>query len=257
MMRIEAIAPGQIQPFRAVNALAALQLTGIPSLEALLVFLEQQRAADPALRVLCTLDDLGQCGYTSMHASMDDRIYLEEHDVEDESPAAEHARALHRLAHVAAVLDADAHRVDWTALAGTLECNDADIDALAAMNAAPDAVLDDEVHVLRVPVARDDLLIAGLPNGYFRFDWDIFQNHALARRLQDAHGYRLFGIGASWLGFVGAQPLAAAAADALVADLRLVYGPAGSEQAWQALATAVRTRRTLLLGYTGNFAERD
>ncbi len=254
-MHVEAIAPGQTSPFRPVNALATLQLTGIASLEALLGFLEQQRAADPAARVLCTLDDIGQCGYTSMHASMDARIDLDE-DVQDESPDAGHARALRRLAHVVSRLDADEHRVDWTALAGTLECTDADIEALAAMNAAPDAVLDDEVHLLRLPVARDDLLLAGLPNGYFRFDWDLFQNHALARRLQ-AHGYRLFGIGASWLGFVHAHPLAAAAADALIADLRLVYGPAGSDQAWDTLSAAVRLRRTLLLGYTGNFGERD
>lgn len=253
-MRIEPITPGQTSPFRPVNALATLQLTGVASLEAVLACLDKQRATH-AVRVLCTLDDIGQCGYTSMHASMNQRIDLDDDGTDDERPAAEHARSLRRLAHVAAQLDVDAHRVDWTTLAGTLECSDADIQALAARNADPDAVLDDEVHVLQTPVARDDLVIAGLPNGYFRFDWDIFQNHALARRLLDQHGYRLFGIGASWLGFVHDHPLPATAATALIADLRCIYGPAGSAQDWDSLTRTVQQRRTPLLGYTGNFAD--
>ncbi|MET0288895.1 MAG: hypothetical protein ABW178_04650 [Pseudoxanthomonas sp.] len=248
------ISPGQTEPFRAVNDLAVLQLTGVTSLEPVLACLAQQREADPSARFVCTLDDIGQCGYTSMHASMNERIDLEEGDVDDETPTATHARSLQRLAHVASQLDAHAHRVDWTALAGTLACTDEDIQALARTNVAPDVVLDDEVHVLRVPVDRDDLVIAGLPNGYFRFDWDIFQNHALVRRLQNVHDYRLFGIGAAWLGFFRAQPASAAAAERLMADLRLLYGPAGSAQAWETLAMAVRRRCTLLLGYTGNFA---
>ncbi len=254
-MQTVQITADQSGPLRAVNSLAVQQLTGVTSLDAVLARIEQLRVAEPAVRVLCTLDDIGQCGYTSMHASMDARIDLDEDDIDDESPAAERARGLKRLAHVATQLDVPAHRVDWKALAGTLQCSDADIAALAAANTTPDALLDDEVQLLRIPVARDDLAIAGLPNGYFSSDWDIFQNHALARRLQDSHGYRLFGVGASWLGFVRDQPLSAAAAAGLIGDLQVIYGPAGTAQAWQSLAAAVQRQRILLLGYTENFAD--
>ncbi|WP_268594078.1 hypothetical protein, partial [Escherichia coli] len=131
-------------------------------------------------RHLCTLDDVGQCRYTSMHASDDERIAL----YEDEDPATpEDALAARErlLAHVVAQLEHSTHRLQWTALAGTLMCSDEDIEALVAANAKPDLIIDDVVCVQQVPVASDDLLIAALPNGYFSADWDLFQNHALIR----------------------------------------------------------------------------
>ncbi len=102
-------------------------------------------------------------------------------------------------------------------------CSNEDIEALVAANATPDLIVDEVVCVQQVPVDRDDLLIAALPNGYFSADWDIFQNHALIRHLQEHHGYRLFGLGASWLGFQRDSAPSPAQANALVADLQRVY----------------------------------
>jgi hypothetical protein len=136
----------------------------------------------------------------------------------------------------------------------------ADVEALVAMNRDPDRVLahDDVVYVQRVPAARNDLLIAGLPNGYFSVDWKVLQNHALIRHMQAVHGYRFFGIGASWLGFVRAQAQSADEARHLVDDLALAYPSDDASEAARDsndLALLLTARRTLLLGYTENFSE--
>ena len=236
-----------------IDAFSRALLGDSPSLAEVLEYLASLRTADPRYRYLCTLDDAGQCRYTSMHASDDARIAL----YEDEEPATpEDALAARErsLAHVIAQLEHSSHRLEWTALAGTLLCNDADIEALVAANAAPDLIVDAVVCVQQVPVDRDDLLIAALPNGYFSADWDIFQNHALIRHLQKRYDYRLFGLGASWLGFQRDRAPSPAEASALVADLQRVYA-AGTDDTWSQLAATLASRTTLLLGYTEDFSE--
>lgn len=248
--------------FRAVNTFSHRRLSEVTSLAEVLACLEDLRRREPAHRFLCTLDDLGQCCYTSMHACEDARLEPDDAgvDVDFDDPAALHAHEARRLAHVRAQLDVPALRQDWRALAEARRSSQDDVDALVAMNRDPDQVLphDDVVYVQRVPVPRDDLLIAGLPNGYFTSDWNVFQNHALICHLEAAHGYRFIGIGASWLGFVRAQAPNVEEARRLVADLALVYpsdDAAAATEAWDELASLLTGRHTLLLGYTENFAE--
>ncbi|RTQ91148.1 MULTISPECIES: hypothetical protein [Stenotrophomonas] len=236
-----------------IDAFSHALLGDSPTLDEVLEYLASQHAADPRYRYLCTLDDAGQCRYTSMHASDDERIAL----YEDEDPATpEDALAARErlLAHVVAQLEHSTHRLQWTALAGTLMCSDEDIEALVAANAKPDLIVDAVVCVQQVPVDRDDLLIAALPNGYFSADWDLFQNHALILHLQERYDYHLFGLGASWLGFERDSVPSPAQANALVADLQRVYA-AGTDVTWSQLATTLATRTTLLLGYTEDFSE--
>ncbi|WP_295558532.1 hypothetical protein [uncultured Stenotrophomonas sp.] len=252
-MKINSISLDKAVSDGPIDAFSHLLLGDSPSLAEVLEYLASLRTADPRYRYLCTLDDAGQCRYTSMHASDDARIAL----YEDEDPATpEDALAARErsLAHVIAQLEHSSHRLEWSALAGTLMCNDADIKALVAANATPDLIVDDVVCVQQVPVDRDDLLIAALPNGYFSADWDIFQNHALIRHLQERYDYRLFGLGASWLGFQRDRAPSPAEANALVVDLQRVYA-AGTDDTWSQLATTLATRTTLLLGYTEGFSE--
>ncbi|ACF53581.1 hypothetical protein [Stenotrophomonas maltophilia] len=236
-----------------IDAFSHVLLSDSPTLDEVLGCLASLQAADPLHRYLCTLDDVGQCRYTSMHASDDERIAL----YEDEDPATPEDALAARgrlLAHVVAQLEHSTHRLQWTALAGTLMCSGEDIEALVAANAKPDLIIDDVVCVQQVPVARDDLLIATVPNGYFSADWDLFQNHALIRHLQQRYGYRLFGLGASWLGFQRDRAPSLAETHALVADLQRVYA-AGTHDTWAQLAATLATRTTLLLGYTEDFSE--
>ena len=247
---------------RRIDTFSYWRLSEVATLAEVLACLDDLRRREPAQRFLCTLDDLGQCCYTSMHACEDARLEPDDADtdVDYDDPVALHAHETKRLAHVQAQLDAPTLRHDWRALAQARLSSQADVEALVAMNRDPDQVLahDDVVYVQRVPVPRDDLLIAGLPNGYFSSDWNVFQNHALIRHLEAAHGYRFFGIGASWLGFVRTQAPDVEQARGLVSDLALVYpseDEAAAADAWGALASLLTGRTTLLLGYTENFAD--
>ncbi|MFF3853603.1 hypothetical protein [Micromonospora sp. NPDC002575] len=248
---VDHAAPG---PHRPVDSLSHARLSEIGSLDEVLAFVGGLHAADPGARFLCTLDDLNQCCYTSMHAAEDDRIDAPYGQVDFDDPQAVHAYRLACLRHVAAQLDNPQFRTSWEDVTGTLLTLAADIRILAARNADASAVLDAVVYVQRLPVARDDLLLAGLPNGYFASDWDVFQNHAVIRRMRESYGYRFFGIGASWLGFVADAPLSPEAATRLVADLTDLYGdPEGAAEAWRDLASHVQRRTTLLLCYTEEF----
>ena len=257
-MRIESIDYREPSRYRPVDSFSHLRLSEIGTLREVLAVLDGLRKDQPEVRFLCTLDDLGQCCYTSGHAGDDERLRLDYADIDFDDPQAVHAWEASKLAHVAAQLQAPQHRLSWDQLVGTQGAGDEGIRALLAMNRDPDAVLDQVVYVQRLPVASDDLLIAGLPNGYFTCDWDVFQNHAVIRHLQQRHGYRHFGIGASWLGFVRERPLRADDADRLVVELRRLYGQADETRqvaTWQELSLTLQRSEVLLLGYTENFAD--
>ena len=206
--------------FQPVDSFSASRLSDAPTLEQVLQVAERLRAAEPQYRYLCTLDDVNQSCYTRGHALEDERLTFD-YDYDDldlDDPESVRAYESRRLAHVVAQLQDPQLQQAWESLPGTLYVNAGDIAALAAMNRDPRRVLDQVVYVQRVPVPEDNLLIAGMVNGYFSADWDVFQNHAIIRRLEERHGYRFFGIGAAWLGFIRPQAPGADEARRLVAD---------------------------------------
>ncbi len=243
--------------FQPVDTLSHRRLSGTVSLRDVLACLEELRLKDSDHRYFCTLDDINQCCYTSGHAGNDDRLEVDYGDTDFDDPESVHAFEVRRAAHVAAQLQDPALRQSWEDVCGTLATSQEDIDVLVETNRDPDRVLDTVVYIQRLAVPRDDLAIAGLPNGYFSCDWDVFQNHAVIRRMHERHGYRFLGLGASWLGFVRDAPPDAAAAKALVTDLADLYGCADDahQASWRQLAEAAAGGKVLLLGYTENFAE--
>lgn len=248
-MKIDQIPFGQADAEEEIDAFSHLRLSDSPSLTQILDCLAAQRpSADHAL--LCTLDDLDQCLYTSMHASDNERIFIDDPPESDES-STELTTRVRRLNHVVEQLQHSEHRIDWMAMHGTLFCNDQDIQTLVEVNQNPDSILDETIYILRIPVEENDLLIAAMPNGYFSADWDVFQNHALIRHLGSRYGYRLFGIGAAWLGFQRDAP--PTDTRALVADLRLLYGSVGTDSSWNSLGEILSQRNTLFVGYTEDF----
>ncbi|MFE3230183.1 hypothetical protein [Nocardia sp. NPDC059228] len=227
----------------------------VDSFSDLLTALDSLRGKYAPARLLCSLDDVDQCRYTSMHASFDQRLGYEEPDYEeDDFTAAHHADNAH-IDRIAAVLDDPDLRVEWEALADTRSGGGAetDVKALVEVNRQPDRAVDDVVVVQRVPVSRDDLALAGIPNGYFDGDWDTFQNHAIARRMA-GHGYRHIATGASLLGFDRPTASTGKEAQAVVADLASLYG-APNSSAWPELATILCGQRILFIGYTEDFAD--
>lgn len=228
------------------------RLDGVETFAEVLAALAEFRTEQPSARLLCTLDDLNQCLYTSMHASMDDRLG-DEDDYDQDDPAATHDADNARIARIAAALGDRTFRVEWSSLVAEASADDTKVAAIVGVNRHLDGVLDDSVLVERVPVSRDDLAIAGMPNGYFDDDWDIFQNHAIVQRMA-RHGYRHIGVGASLLGFDRPTVLTEEQAHAVIADLTHLYGAAGSTL-WQELAALLAEQNLLVLGYTEDFAD--
>lgn len=230
------------------------------TLDEVLERLDALRAAYPAHRYLCTLDDVSQCSYTSGHASQDERLYLDDpEDMDWEDPAQEQALTLASLQHRVAQLQRPELEQDWAQVCGTLLLAAEDVDALLQANRRPEVLLDEVVYVQRLPVPDDELMIAGQPNGYFSADWDSFQNHAVIRHLAAQYGYRFFGMGAAWMGFVRCSLPDAALVDRLIEDLRMLYGQGQDEvrehAGWGQLASVLLSRRTLMLGYAEGLAE--
>ncbi|MFE3544468.1 hypothetical protein ACFXK0_16035 [Nocardia sp. NPDC059177] len=210
------------------------------------------RATYPDARLLCTYDDPDQCAYTSMHATLVlEQAAEQAEDYDFDDPVAVHRAENATLAHIAALLDAPDRRVDWPSLAGSRAATDADLDDLVRLNSSPDKALDATVLVQRVPVERDDLALAGIPNGYFADDWNIFTNHAVVRRMA-GHGYRHLAIGAALLAFDRPTAPSAAEAAAVVSDLVHLYGLPDAI-AWHELAVLLPARDMLVLGYAEDF----
>lgn len=237
-------------PYRLFNTFVTHRITDVTDADELIAFIRSQRAAHPTMRPLVTLDDLDQCSYTSGHASEDERLARDVDYPLDEDPLNLREWEHSGLTHVASQLDRPELRISWEALADTRAGDPVNVAALASRTVTD--ILDDVLHLMAFPVERDDLVIAGVPNGYFSVDWDTFQNHAVMRRLQERFDYRLFGLGASWLGFERDGTLNADEARALIADLHHLYGDAPE---WSLVESAVQAREWLLLGYTDNFAE--
>ncbi len=72
--------------------------------------------------------------------------------------------------------------------------------------------------------------------------------------MRERHGYELVGIGASTLGFLSVVDPEQRDVDALIADLRELYGQRDAD-AWNELGAVLRGSLVLLLGYTENFAD--
>ena len=252
-MRVTRYEPSEVVRRGRLNTNTVARLDDVATFAELLGVLGELRAEHGPARLLCTLDDVSQCAYTSGHAALDDRLWLDDGDPGDEDHAARRRADDARTAHIAAALDDPGPRVTWDELPGERLGGEADVAALVGVNRNPDAVLDDVVLVQRVPVSRDDLALAAIPNGYFTADWNVFQNHAIIRRMA-THGYRPLGIGASLLGFDRAAAPSADEALAVVADLKHLYGAPGAT-GWAELTALLPRRPLLLLGYTENFPD--
>ncbi len=239
------------------DGVSAYHLGSFADLLALHARLQQEH---PHCRVLASLDDLGQAGYTSGHGTdshdLDD---IAGHDLSDLDPAlfenGEHLGYLSTPAEFPIRLaNLKKQAVDVAGIAGLLFWDTpGDANDIVSLNRAPDLLLgiasEPAILFQFVPVASAADTVAAFPNGYFRSDLNPMQNHALAAHLEAAYGFALIGIGSRFLAFRRAQPLSAADADALATGLVALYAepPPG---AFDDLRKLLRDRDWLLLRYT-------
>jgi hypothetical protein len=241
------------------DGVTAHNLASFADLLALHARLQQDR---PDVRVLASLDNLGQAGYTSGHCI--ETHGLDAIDGRDVSAlprdAFEDGEYLGFLTTRAAfpirlenLMDAAAG-VTIQAAAGVLPWQTpGDSNDLVTVNNDPEQALriagEPEVVFQFVPVKAAADALAAFPNGYFSSDLTPIQNLAVARRLEATYGLALFGVGSRFLGFRRGEPFGEAEAQALSDELVGLYEETPPEAAGL-LARVVSGRTWLLFRYT-------
>lgn len=252
---------GNAQPENpAVGTCDEYNLSAISSLDELIEAYRKIAANHPGFRPLISLDDLSQARYTSGHArnnlglddaSDQDIVGLPPECFEDgeylgyPTTKAEFAICLRNFTDLVAASsfeDACAHglTLDEQALQEWIDYQE-----------NPVSLLDQPLSALLVPVEHACQALAAFPNGYFSCDLNPAQNFAVARHFALTHGYELMGVGASYLGFLRAEPPEPSVAKAVAADFCALYntGDEHREALISVVTKAISDRSYLWLRY--------
>lgn len=241
------------------DGVAAHNLASFGALLALHARLQREH---PEVRVLASLDNLGQAGYTSGHSiQTHDLDSIEGHDPSllpaDAFEDGEYAGFLSTPAafpiRLANLLKA-AYGIGIDQLAGLLPWETSgDQNDLVTVNRDPERALriasEAEVLFQFVPVTLASEALAAFPNGYFLSDLDPMQNLAVAKRLEAAFGLSLFGVGSRYLGFRRDAAFTNDEARRLADEVVALYSDA-PQAAGEELASVLTGRDWLLLRYT-------
>ncbi|WP_267531289.1 hypothetical protein [Acinetobacter oleivorans] len=154
-------------------------------------------------KVLLLLEDIGQCQYTSMHASMGDGLYFDTSElVEDDSEASwDNTRPLELQYHIEQLLKPENY-IDFNNLPKKLKYSDEDQATLLQINAEPDEILDEVIQVKLVNSETETQKIAACLNGYFSCDLNPFESFSLIQHLDQNYDLEYVGLGASLLFFI-------------------------------------------------------
>jgi hypothetical protein len=118
---------------------------------------------------------------------------------------------------------------------------------LEKINQSPFEYLDEQVILKIVPVEKPYEGICGFPNGYFESDLNPFENYALAKHLFEKYNFELFGIGASFLGFIRNENLEENKVKELIADLSKLYNT--DEKEFENFIEIIKNNNYLFLKY--------
>lgn len=154
-------------------------------------------------KVLLLLEDIGQCQYTSMHASMGDGLYFDASELtQDDSEASwDNTRPLELQYHIEQLLKPENY-IDFNNLPKKLSYCDEDQSTLLQINAEPEKILDDVIQVKLVNSKTETQKFAACLNGYFTCDLNPFESFSLIQHLDQNYGLEYVGLGASLLFFI-------------------------------------------------------
>lgn len=228
-MQIKPLMPGQSS---FGNLFDIFQIEGCTSFDELITLYYKLQENNIGKSILLTLDDLGQAEYTSTHTKM-------MHDLDDTEGydlSVVDAAAFEEGEHIGYLSTPSeffirkqnflkrASSVDYASVSERgLTIEEDELRLLADINKSPMAYLDKRILLAVIPVEKPYETICGFPNGYFSGDLDPFENYALAKRFYDNYGYKLFGMGASLLGFIREKIPDDQQTQELAADLMEIY----------------------------------
>ena len=233
-------------------------IENIKSYEELMEVYQNYKQNHPDKTIILTLDDLGQAEYTSGHAcdynslldtdgydlsGLDEACYDEDN---------EHLGHLSTPSEYFIIRENFLKRtkgIDFkTVCEKDLTISEDEVLDLENINESPLAFLDQQIILKILPVEKPYEGLTGFPNGYFDADLSPFENYALSKYLFETYNFELFGIGASFLGFIKNEKLEDNKVKALIADLAKMYNTTASE--FEKLAEIIKNKNHLFLRYT-------
>lgn len=179
-------------------------------------------------KILLLLEDIGQCNYTSMHASMRDELYFDESkymgDVEGEQEdiVLENIQPL-AVQYYIQQLNKVENQVNFKKLHKKFEYSQEDFDLLIQIHKYPEAILDSAIEVKLVDVEQESEKFVAQLNGYFSCDLNPMESFTLIRHLHDQFGLEYLGLGASLLFFIKNDQFDPSNISNLLDDLSEIY----------------------------------
>lgn len=175
-------------------------------------------------KVLLLLEDIGQCQYTSMHASMGDGLYFDASELtQDDSEASwDNIQPLEFQYHIEQLLKPENY-IDFNNSPKKLNYCDEDQATLLQINAEPEKILDDVIQVKLVDSKTETQKFAACLNGYFSCDLNPFESFSLIEHLDQNYGLEYVGLGASLLFFIKTPKFDANKAPQLLNELSNFY----------------------------------
>lgn len=252
----------QIQPLTSEQSgkeilFDSFAIEGLNSFNELIDIYKTYKQRNPGKTIILTLDDLGQAEYTSVHSILThDLDNTEGYDLSglDKAcfEAGEHLGYLSTPSEFFIRKENFFKKVndaDFTsACERGLTFGKDDITILEKINQEPFHYLDKQIILKVVPVEKCYEGICGFPNGYFQSDLDPFENYALAKYLFEKYDFELFGIGASFLGFIRNEKTELSQIKELITDLSALYNT--TEAAFDQFGEIIQNHHYLFLKFT-------
>lgn len=230
-------------------------ITNIESWQQVLACYAQLKQQVAPQKVFLVLEYEAQAEYTSMHATEDDRLYFETdqylQDIEVNDPKWEETYQNiclpKQLEHYIEQLSRADYQKSISDFSEKMQHYDHDdFNAIIDFNLNPLLAIDKPMVVKVADVASDPLKLAILPNGYFAYDFDPFENLAILKCL-DGHGFEFIGLGAVLMGWVKTSRFNPDHVDALLKDIVTIYHLSADYQAQ--LRSLILDNNYLILPY--------
>lgn len=184
------------------------------------------KAKNAPKKVLMLLEDIGQCEYTSMHASMGDGLYFDTSEIieegEDEDISYYNTLPFQVKYHIDQLLRSE-NKVNIRDLHGKFNYSDQDLSVLLKINEQPEKILDEVIQIKLVDSENDHQKFAAQLNGYFSCDLSPFESFSLIQYLDNNFDLEYFGLGASLLFFIKKPSFTLEKLDSLFEELDNIY----------------------------------
>jgi len=184
------------------------------------------KAKNAPKKVLMLLEDIGQCEYTSMHASMGDGLYFDTSEIikecEDEDISYYNTLPFQVKYHIDQLLRSE-NKVSIRDLHEKFNYSDQDLSVLVKINEQPEKILDEVIQVKLVDSENDHQKFAAQLNGYFSCDLSPFESFSLIQYLDNNFDLEYVGLGASLLFFIKKPSFTSEKLDSLFEELDKIY----------------------------------